>query len=322
VSEEQAPAAQRWHPRGFNNGLIVDLTFRGVSTLPTWLTYGIGHVGTGLAWRFQRSGTRALVENFRGIFPDRPDRELRRLALATYRSYARDVIDFIRTLQMTPDETRRLVSRLDTSAFDQAIAEGRGAIALSGHFGNWELGGVFLRRFTSFGLSVVAKAEPSQRVTNKRMDVRSHLDIETLEVRQYFEMALRIRERLAENRVVALLVDRHMDKDHVEVTFFGRTAYFLRTPALLALLTGAPIVPCFVYRDLDGHFAVECGPLIRVLAGGDRNAAVQRATQTFATLLERHIRQWPQYWYQFYPFWPSQTVTPETGARSSDALSR
>ena len=33
-------------------------------------------------------------------------------------------------------------------------------------------------------------------------------------------------------------MDRHVDRDRVEVQFFGRRAYFLRTPALLSYLTG------------------------------------------------------------------------------------
>ena len=95
------------------------------------------------------------------------------------------------------------------------------------------------------------------------------------------------------------------------MSFFGRPTKFLRTPALLAALSGAPIVPCFVYRD-EGRLAVECGPLIRVSAGGDADANVRHAVQQVATLLEQHVRRNPQYWYQFYPFW--------TGEHPADGL--
>ena len=87
------------------------------------------------------------------------------------------------------------------------------------------------------------------------------------------ETALQIRERLQRNEVVAMLLDRYYGKDHVEVSFFGRPTGFLRTPALLAALADAPLVPCFVYRDGDG-IAVECGPIIRVSSIGDRAANV------------------------------------------------
>ena len=91
------------------------------------------------------------------------------------------------------------------------------------------------------------------------------------------------------------------------MSFFGRPTKFLRTPALLAALTEAPLVPCFVYKDGEG-IAVECGPLIRVSSAGDRAANVQRATQNVASLIEAKLRRHPHYWYQFYPFWPSPDV--------------
>jgi KDO2-lipid IV(A) lauroyltransferase len=315
-------ATSRWHPRGLNNSLIVSATYKGVSTLPTWLTYRIGHVGTWLACRLQGRGRRALVENFRVIFPGETERRLNALALLTYRSYGRDVIDFMRSLSMTPEATRRMVSRLDARALEQAVGEGRGAIAVSGHFGNWELGGVLLGRLTTYALSVVVKAEASPGVGRLRQQLRESVGIETLEVRQHLEMALRIRACLQQNRVVALLVDRHLGKDYVPVQFFGRTALFLRTPALLGALSGAPLVPCFVYRDEQGRFAVECGPLIRVPTTGDRDVDAREATQAVATVMEGYIRRFPHCWYQFYPFWSTQPESVSAAPTSHAAASR
>lgn len=297
----------RWHPRGLNNGTIVAATYYGVRHLPTWLSYRIGHAGTWLAYHLMREGTEALLENFAVMFPEQDPAERRTLALKTYRSYARDVIDFMRSLRMTADETRRLVSRLDTGALEEAMAEGRGAIALSAHFGNWELGGVLLRRLTPYPLTVVVRSEVSPAVGRLRHDIRAALGVATIEIRQQVETALQIRRRLQNNEVVAMLLDRHLGKDHVEVSFFGRATKFLRTPGMLAALSGAPLVPCFVYHDGSG-VAVECGPVIRVACSGDADADVRQAIQAVATVIEQHGRRYPHYWYQFYPVWPRAPV--------------
>jgi lauroyl/myristoyl acyltransferase len=236
------------------------------------------------------------------MFPELSQREREELALRTYRSYARDVIDFIRSLRMTTEATQALISRVETTSLREAMADGRGAILLSGHFGNWEIGGVLFRRVTPYALSVVARPEASPAVTRLRQDMRTRLGIETIEVRQHLETALHIRGRLNNNEVVAMLLDRHFGKDYVEVSFFGRPTGFLRTPALLAALSGAPLIPCFVYRD-GGGFAVECGEAIRVAPEGDRDANVQEAIQAVAAQLEARGRQYPQYWYPFYPVW-------------------
>jgi KDO2-lipid IV(A) lauroyltransferase len=296
----------KWHPRGLNNEFIVAATYRGVSKLPTWLTYRIGHVGTWIAYRLMRDGTDALVDNFRGIFPERPDSDLRKLALLTYRSYARDTIDFMRSLAQPVDVIRNKVASLDTDAFHAALSRGRGAIALSGHFGNWELAGVLLRRLTNFPLTVVAMRERDAEVSRIRNDLRASMGIDTIEVRRTFDTAIQVRRLLQQNRVVGMLVDRHLGRDYVGVQFCGRQAYFLRMPATLAYFSGAPLVPSFVYRDDDDRLVVECGPAIDVPRQGDRDERVAVATQQVATIIERHIRARPQYWYQFYPFWKSQ----------------
>jgi lauroyl/myristoyl acyltransferase len=297
----------RWHPRGFNNHLVFWLTRRGVAGMPAWMTYRLGRLVTWMAYHLQKAGTRALIANFGGAFPEKTDRQLRDLALLTYRSYGRDTIDFMRSLSMTAGETRALVGRLDTAAFDQALAEGHGAIAVAGHFGNWELGGVLLTRLTSHPLSVVAMREPSDSVTQMRQSMRASLGIETIEVRQHLDTALQIRRRLQDNRVVAMLVDRHVGKDRVAVSFFGRQAFFLRTPALMAYFSGAPLVPCFVFRDGD-KLVIESGPTIRVATDGDRDASLQAATQQVANIIEAQIRRRPEYWYQFYSFWSAQAA--------------
>jgi KDO2-lipid IV(A) lauroyltransferase len=307
VTDRHEPATPRWHQRGLNNAVIVGATYYGVSYLPAWLTHGIGHIGTWIAYHLMREGRRGLLENLTVMFPDLSDRRRRALALATYRSYARDVIDFIRSLHLSAAQTRTLVARLDTAALDEAMAEGHGAIILSGHFGNWELGGVLMRRLTAFKLSVVAKAEPSENVTRLRERLRAKLDVKTIEIRRYLETALIIRSRLRNNEIVAMLMDRPLGKDYVDVYFFGRLTPFLKTPALLACLSGAPLVPCFVFRDGAG-FSVECGPLIRVAGRGDDDASIRDATQVMATMIERRVRQHPEMWYQFYPYWSSGPV--------------
>ena len=93
-----------------------------------------------------------------------------------------------------------------------------------------------------------------------RREIRDRLGVDTIEVRQSLDTALQIRRRLADNRVVAMLMDRHLGRDRVAVQFLGRAAWFLKTPALMGFMTGAPLVPCFIERTAPGTVP---GPLRR-----------------------------------------------------------
>jgi KDO2-lipid IV(A) lauroyltransferase len=303
MREDIAASTTRWYARGLNNGTIFGATYHGVARLPRRMSYGIGYAGTWLAYHLMRDGTRGLLENLRVLLPEATERERRRLALLTYRSYARDTIDFIRGLSMTAAQLSPIVAQFDSDRFDELLAEGRGVIVVGGHFGNWELGGVALRVLRRYAVSVVGRPEASPAVGGLRQRMRESLGIETIEIGQMLDTALQIRRILSSNGIVAMLIDRHLGRDRVEVTFFGRPTQFLRSPAMIASLSGAPMLPSYMLRQADGRFIGVCGDAVRVDPTLPIEEAVRVATQNLATQLEGRIRANPHLWYQFYRYW-------------------
>ena len=300
----------RWHAGALNNGVIVGATYRGVTSLPLWCSYGIGHVGTWIAYHLMRSGTNALVDNFRCVRPLAADRELAQLALKTYRAYARDTIDFIRSLEMTPAQFSAIVASENADVLDPLLAQRRGVILVGAHFGNWELGGVALRHFKNCRLAVVGRPEPSPGVGAIRRRLRDHFGIESIEIGHMLETALVMRRTLAANTVVAMLIDRHYGRDRLDVTFFGRQTPFLRTPALIAKMSGAPLLPASMIRQPDGRFVGWFGTPVYVDDQQAGDEALQRATNLVAAQLEGQIEANPHLWYQFYPYWKGQPPEP------------
>lgn len=124
------------HLRTFNNGLIFTATYKGVTHFPPAVSHWLGHLGTWIAFRTMGQGTAAIIDNLRAVRPDGSDAELRRLALLTYRSYARDTIDFIRCLQMERAAFEPLTNLAGGAVLDAVRAEGRGAILATAHYGN------------------------------------------------------------------------------------------------------------------------------------------------------------------------------------------
>lgn len=299
---------KRWTFHRLNNGFIFGLTVRGVRSLPRSVAYGLGHVGTWLAWRLMPQTNAAVASNLAEVMPGHPPHTLERAALHTYRHYAHDTIDFLRALSASPEEITRTFDLPDENRriFEEVLAQGRGGLLVTGHYGNWEAGGILMSRVVNMPLTVVAMAESDEDVNKLRRDIRQQMGIATLEVRQSLETALQIRRLLAENRFVAMLIDRHLGRDRVPVTFFGRRTWFLQTPALMGFLTGAPLVVCFLERDRPGHFRTKAvGPIV-VDRNLPRNEAVQQATQRVADAIEGRVRANPHSWYHFYRYWDAQ----------------
>jgi lauroyl/myristoyl acyltransferase len=310
VVRNREPVQSAWTRHVLNSGGIYRWTYRLASKLPYRVSYGIAYVATWLSYHLLPKTTDAVIENLRVVVPELDERALRRLALETYRSYARDVIDFIRSLPLDPKDVRGMFEFETATArpmIDNMLASGKGILTVAGHFGNWEIGGLMLRAF-GYPLTVLAMAHAADEANRIRQETRDRMGIETLEVRQSMDTALQIRRQLADKRIIAILMDRYVDRDRVAVTFFGRRAYFLRTPALMAYMTGAPLFPVAIVRKGPGQFRVIPSEPIYVSREGDRDEEVARASQAFATHLEGLIRQAPQCWYQFYPYWAAQDV--------------
>jgi KDO2-lipid IV(A) lauroyltransferase len=312
TGEPTAPAQdalpKRWTLHGLNNGVIFRMTVRGVRILPRAVSYAIGRAGTWLAWRVMSETRAAIVENLGAVVPEETARERERRARRLLLAYARDTIDFLRALSASPAELARTfdLGTTNQAIFDAVLRDGRGGLLVTGHCGNWEIGGLLMSRVVRLPLTIVAMAEADPDVNRLRQDIRARMGIETLEVRQSLETALQIRRLLAANRFVAMLIDRHLGRDRVAVRFFGRHAWFLQTPAVLAYMTGAPLVPCFIERVGPGRFTTLAFPPIQIDRSLPREQAVQQATQAVADTIEARVRANPESWYQFYRYWEAQ----------------
>jgi KDO2-lipid IV(A) lauroyltransferase len=300
---------RRWTLHGLNNGAIFRATCAGVRWLPRAASYAIGDSGTWLASRLMPATRAAIGDNLRAVFPEDSPAALERRARRTLQVYARDTIDFVRALSLGEERATALFDLPPEylPRFNQVLAQGRGAILVTGHYGNWEIGSVLMSRVLHLPLAIVAMAEASAEVNRLRRQIRDLLGVDTIEVRQSIHTALEIRRRLSRNGVVAMLMDRHLGRDRVQVTLLGRPAWFLRSPALMGYLSGAPLMPCFIQRT-ESHpaFCVTLGDPIVVATDRPRDEAIQQAAQQFADQLSARIRHHPEYWYHFYRYWDAQ----------------
>ena len=318
-SIEPAPApspapdlSHQWTVHWLNTGAVFEATCFGVQLMPKKLAHLMGDAGSYLAWRLMPETRRAVADNLRAAFPDESTAGLEQRARQTLRAYCRDVVDFLASVEVKPADAPALFDFAPehVELFQDLLRRGRGIVLASGHYGNWELGSVAMKHVFKVPLTIVAMAEASGTINARRRAIRERLGVDTIEVRRSLDTALQIRKRLSENGTVALLMDRHVGRDRVAVRFLGRHAWFLRTPALMACLTGAPLVPCFIERTGGGRFKIGPGDPIFVATDVPRDVAIQRAAQQFADQLDVRVRRHPEFWYQFYRYWDLQDAPP------------
>jgi lauroyl/myristoyl acyltransferase len=188
---------------------------------------------------------------------------------------------------------------------EQALTEGRGAIIVTGHFGNWD---VAARRLLAYGrpVSVVMAQEVNPSISEYIRQMREVGDIRIVFSDASLFSSLSLVHALRRNEVVAMQLDRtNAFGRTVRAPFFGEPAEFAAGPFHLARVARSPILSAFAPRVARRHYSVRFGGAYEVphTARGERVAPI--AAQVVADF-ERFVREYPLQWFQFSAFWGEQ----------------
>jgi len=251
-------------------------------------------------------GPKAEIDkNLRRILgPGAPARKVRRARRRMIYNLAFYWVDLFRYCQLPYSRTRKLLTGIEgLEHLQAAVDRGQGVVLLTGHLGNWELGGVFLRE-QDLSVSVVYVPDQSPTAEAFRAFLRSRINIEEIPIDPAAELSsLPVLRALKQGRAVAMQGDRDFNDRGEPVDFFGAPAPFPPGPVLLARLTGAVLVPTFIIYTEDRHLKIEFGHPIEVEHTADRAGDVSRALRQWVGVLEKAVERWPEQWYTFFDFW-------------------
>lgn len=200
----------------------------------------------------------------------------------------------------------RRVPPVDESArrvLDEALAEGKGAIVISGHIGNWELLGQAIAA-AGYPIATIARPLYDPRLTAWLQRWRSARGLQIIwRDRNSGKAILRA---LRQNQLMAFLIDQDTKTPGDFVPFFGRPAYTPTVPAALALRTGAPVLLCWHHRRAKGH-RINIERVHFTPSGDDRND-VLRLTALLTERLEAIIRAAPEQWVWLHKRWRTRSA--------------
>lgn len=223
---------------------------------------------------------------------------------ATFASYARYWAESLRLPGSSPARIDAGMSWQGIGRVAQAVEAGRGAILALPHLGGWEWGGFWMVQ-QGYAVTVVVEALEPPEVFEWFVGFRRSLGMEVVPVGP--DAAATVIRALRAGGVVCLLCDRNIGGSAgIEVEFFGERTELPAGPAMVALRTGAALLPAAVYFDGpgDGHLAVVRPPISTARTGAFRGD-VTRVAQALAAELEVLVRRAPTQWHLMQPNWPS-----------------
>lgn len=296
MSPEEAsvrPVRMRTRIRWRFEATLFDIAAALVGLAPGRARLAIGSfIGYGF-WIVGGRHRRAAERNISLAYGSELDRRaIKRLARQSMRHFGRVMVETVASARLADDLAGGRVRVEGVEHLRAALMRGRGLLGFSGHFGHWEL----LRLAAGHhGAPSVAVANPldnpllGERLTR----LRRFEGMDVVSKRGAVSSALK---SLRCGGFVTLLIDQRPERSGLPVPFFGRTAFAADSLAVLALRTGAPIVPGFAVLQPDGTWHVSIGPEVRLERTGRYEDDVRAIMTECSAILERWIRRYPEQW--------------------------
>lgn len=251
-----------------------------------------------LFFRFCRRYRDVALKNLALVYPEMPAGERRAMAQRVLINFGKSATEFLRIPYMAEAEFTERTRLEGREHLDAALAEGRGVLLVTAHYGNWEL---LAARLIREGYQLDALARDPE-LPNTAHLLRSIRESRTL-LRVYPKTSIRpVIRALKENRVIGIVADQH-DWHGIVVDFLGHPARTPVGPAAMALMTGAQLVPAFSFRREDNTFDFRLYPPIAYTPTGNREDDIFSLTRLVAQSVEVAIRELPEQWLWFHDRW-------------------
>lgn len=259
---------------------------------------------------------RGAIANLARITGDPDPQRAARLALRMFANFAHCLTETMEYYGPRPAPIRLDVPSVDP--LRNALSRGRGAVVVTGHFGNWDIAGKLLHDYGR-PINIVMGKETNASTRDYVQHARERVGMRIIYSDSSVFSSLNMIHALRQNEIVALQLDRMLSAGRTQlVPFFGAAAPFPAGPFVLARLANAPIISVFIPRLGARHYADRvAGPFMLPRARSDASA-LDHVMREVVGELENVVREFPTQWFQFAPFWPAQPGAGVGTARGDD----
>lgn len=183
------------------------------------------------------------------------------------------------------------ITATGTKYLEEAHKKGKGLIILTAHFGSWELIAYTIAKM-GYELYAMARAQAVSQMTSFINGFRANRGVNVVLDNLIFNSIKMLRQ----NRCIGLLCDLNAKKHGYLCSFFGREASFYPMPVLLALRTGASVVPTFIERQPSGRHVIRFEKPLTFSRKNTMNENIKIYVQRY----EAAIRARPDLWCWFH----------------------
>ena len=279
--------------------LLYLFAWKVIGILPEKTAYKLANFVSDRIFRINGKGVKRLRSIYKRVMPNISERELEELTKDGMRSYLRYWFDTFRLNKWSKSRIIETTFVVRENLLRDPIETKEGCIIALPHAGNWDHAAAY---FCSTGIpltAVVEKLKP-EAIFKKFLAYRQSIGIEAISHREKTIPILI--ERLNQGKLIALVADRDMSRNGIEVNFLGGIAKMPAGPAILAIKTGSPLVTAYI-RYLNKGIEITFDETIKLPVTGSEEEQIKIVTQSMSDNFAKRIKDSPVDWHMLQRIW-------------------
>ncbi|HOU52013.1 MAG: lysophospholipid acyltransferase family protein [Smithella sp.] len=243
------------------------------------------------------------LHNLQRSFPEKSNEEILKIARRVYRHFAIVTAEFFDLPYINRANIHKWVEVEGLENYQTAIAQGKGLLTIVAHFGNWELMTIAIPFFLK-PIEIVYRPLDNKVIDNVVEYVRT---VRGNSLIPKGGSGKKIIELLKGNHLIGILSDQNVaKKEGVFVDFFGRSACTGAGLAVMAMRSGAPVLPIFMARKKSDQYKFIIKPAVQAVCTDNHEADLVANTQRFTKIIEDVIREYPDQYFWFHQRWKTK----------------
>jgi len=187
--------------------------------------------------------------------------------------------------------------------------DGKGAILISAHLGNWEIAGHFLKKL-SVPINIVLFDGEHEKIKDMLDNVLKEKRFKIIAIKDDFSHLIEINRALRAKEFICIHGDRYSDHAKgktMRMNFLGKEAIFPMGPFSLVSRLKVPHAFVFALKVKKYHYE------FYAFEGQSAPIKVEEVLQSYVERLEIMVKKYPTQWFNFYKFWEEKEEFKKLG---------
>jgi KDO2-lipid IV(A) lauroyltransferase len=241
-----------------------------------------------------------VKKNLSLAFPQLNDKEINKLAFENYYSIGISLLEIIAIPYSSRDEIFSMVVNENPDLLLLPKFKESGLILYTAHFGNWELGALYVGLILDNTLHVLAKKQKNELVADWIKKGREKFGNKEIllgsSVRELYKT-------LKENGSVGIVGDQRGPQDGSRIDFFGRSTSIYTGAASIALKMNVPVVLAIIARRPDNRYSISFEEISYSEFQGTPGEKEIYITQKYINILQKNIEEHPEQYFWMHDIW-------------------